>query len=73
MQTRGRMAPVACWLTAMVTLYRDDLLILLQERDALLARQCETPKQRQIFFNNRQVHILCSQPISLQSKVQNLL
>ncbi len=73
LQTRGRLAPVARWLTAMVSLYRDELQALLLERDALLARQCTSVSQRRVFFNNRQVHILCSRPISLQGKVQSLL
>jgi len=73
LHTRGRLAPVARWLSAMVVLYREELLSLLQERDALLAREGPSPRQRQAFLNNRQMHILCSRPISLQGKVQGLL
>ena len=72
-QTKGRLAPVGRWLSAMVALYRDELLTLLQERDALVARAAQSPADRKVFFNNRQTHILCSQPISLQSKVSSLL
>ena len=72
-QTRGRLAPVARWLTAMVALYRDELLALLLQRDAQVARAARSGRERQAFFNNRQVHILCSQPISLQGKVSHLL
>lgn len=69
-QTRGRLTPVARWLGAMVRLYRDELQELLRERDAVVARLA--PSRRSL-FNNRQMHILCSRPISLQSKVQSLL
>lgn len=72
-QTRGRLAPVARWLDAMVHLYRDELLDLLTERDAIVARGRRSARERDVFFNNRQVHILCSSPISLQGKVQSLL
>lgn len=72
-QTQGRLAPVARWLQAMVSLYCDELQALLHERDAVLARHALTPAQRQAFFNNRQMHILCSMPISLQGKVNSLL
>lgn len=67
------MAPVARWLDAMVSLYRQELLALLHERDAVVARVASTPAERRAFFNNRQLHILCSQPISLQGKVHSLL
>lgn len=73
LQTRGRLAPVARWLEAMVNLYRNELLGLLHERDAIVARMTGSARDREKFFNNRQVHILCSQPISLQGKVQDLL
>lgn len=37
--TAGRLAPVARWLSAMVTLFRDDIALLLGERDAILTRR----------------------------------
>lgn len=72
-QTQGRLAPVARWLQAMVSLYRDELQDLLHERDAVLAHSTHSAAQRQVFFNNRQLHILCSLPISLRGKVNSLL
>lgn len=38
---KGRLAPVAQWLTAMLTLYRPQIAALLLERDARLAREIE--------------------------------
>lgn len=73
LQTRGRLAPVARWLEAMVSLYRDDLLALLQDRDAIVACAGRSARQRDALFNNRALHMLCSQPISLLGKVQSLL
>lgn len=73
LQTRGRLAPVARWLNAMVSLYREELLSMLQERDEVVSRAGRSARQREAFFNNRHVHILCSRPISLQGKVQDLL
>ena len=69
LQTHGRLAPVARWLNAMVTLYSEELDALLHERDGCLARAGGS----RAVFNNRQMHILCSEPISLQGKVQDLL
>ena len=73
LQTRGRLAPVARWLEAMVALYTQELLALLRERDAVMARARAQFPSRQACFNHRPMHILCSQPISLQGKVQSLL
>ena len=72
-QTPGRLAPVARWLEAMVRLYREELLALLHERDAVVARAGSMRRSREVLFNNRQLHILSSLPISLQGKVQSLL
>ena len=72
-RTRGRLAPVAQWLQAMVCLHADELMALLHERDALVSRAAASARERRDLFNNRQMHILCSRPISLQDKVQALL
>lgn len=71
-RTSGRLAPVAQWLDAMVHLYRHELQVLLQERDARVQRGASTVG-RQAWLDDRQQHILCSCPISLQDKVQALL
>lgn len=73
LHTRGRMAPLARWLQAMVGLYADELIALLHERDALVTQAAASARERRDFFSNRQTHILCSRPISLQDKVQALL
>jgi hypothetical protein len=57
----------------MVRLYREELLALLHERDAVVARAGSMRRSREVLFNNRQLHILSSLPISLQGKVQSLL
>ena len=72
-RTRGRLAPVARWLVAMVRLYRDELLALLHERDAVVSRLADGRRARRALFEDRQMHILCSRPVSLQGKVQSLL
>lgn len=73
LHTHGRLAPIARWLEAMVSLYREELLALLDERDAIVARATGSARDRENFFNNRQVHMLCSRAISLQGKVHALL
>ncbi|MBB1077556.1 hypothetical protein HUU62_24435 [Rhodoferax sp. 4810] len=41
-QARGRLAPVASWLTAMVQLFKPQLAHLLLRRDALMQRWCQS-------------------------------
>ncbi len=38
--TPGRLAPIARWLTAMVQLFRPQLIQMLQRRDAVMQRRC---------------------------------
>ena len=73
LQTQGRMAPVARWLEAMVQLYGEELLALLQTRDAVVQGLASSASQRRRLFADRQHHILCSLPVSLQDKVSRLL
>ena len=72
-QTNGRLSPVANWLSAMVQLYRDELVALLHLRDAVVKDKAGNDAEREALFNDRQIHVLCSEPIDLQSKVQSLL
>jgi len=73
LRSRGRMAPVARWLEAMVHLYREELLGLLRERDALLKHVAHNAREREAFFENRQRHILSSHSIALDRKLRSLL
>ena len=69
---RGRMAPIADWLTAMVSLYRAELLSLLRRRDARLEQLSRT-RPRQSVWNDQQLHVLSQIPISLEAQVGKLL
>ena len=65
MQVRGRLAPVARWLSAMVRLYQRELLDLLAERDAWLSRECAAGRSPQEVWNDRQIHVVCQRPLAL--------
>lgn len=70
---RGRLALVARWLSAMVQLYQRELLALLAERDAWLARECAAGRSPQEVWNDRQVHVVCQQPLALGEHVAQWL
>lgn len=73
MHVRGRLAPVARWLSAMVQLYRQELIHLLTRRDAWLVQQCATGRTRDDAFQDRRTHVVCSHPVSLGADVAHLL
>ncbi|GAB4214356.1 MAG: hypothetical protein Fur007_10380 [Rhodoferax sp.] len=58
---RGRMAPLARWLTAMVCLYADDLRDLQRQRDAWLAQQARTRDAR-LVWEDRNFDVVCECP-----------
>lgn len=72
-QVHGRLAPVARWLSAMVCLYRQELLALLTERDAWLAQQCAAGHRRDDVWNDRNTHLVCSRPVALGQHVAQWL
>lgn len=70
-QTRGRLAPVAQWLTAMVTLFRPQLAQLLTDRDRALARHTEGSTHAAVWAN-REIDVLSSTSADLHARVQQL-
>src|SRR5574343_584666 len=68
-QVRGRLAPVARWLSAMVQLDRHELLGLLAERDAWLQRECAAGRSREDIWNDHQIHVVCQRPLALGEHV----
>lgn len=68
-QVRGRLAPVARWLTAMVQLFRPQLEQLLRRRDGLMQRQC----QRQVWAalcKDRRVDVISQCSAALPRRIQ---
>ncbi len=74
-QTGGRLAPVACWLSAMVALYRDELVQLLRERDARLAPRLQgrTRADREAVFEDRSLDVISECPALLAPKIAQLV
>lgn len=74
-QTGGRLAPVARWLSAMVALYTDELACLLQERDARMAPllQGRSRAEKETVFEDRSLDLLSECPAQLAPKISQLV
>ena len=74
-QTGGRLAPVARWLSAMVTLYRDELVQLLHARDARLAPRFQGRSRagREAVFEDRSLDVISECPALLAPKIAQLV
>lgn len=78
---RGRLAPVAAWLEAMVRLYRDDLARLARRRDALIARRLAGTHgaggagrvDRETLFEDRRLDVVAERRIDLPARAAQLL
>lgn len=70
-QTRGRMAPVARWLTAMVRLYSPQLVQLVRRRDAVMARRSAGPGWEAL-CEDRRLDVVTQSRISLSRRIQQL-
>ena len=68
-QTRGRLACVARWLTAMVQLFRPQLIQLLQRRDIVMQRRC-TPQTWQALCEDRRLDVISQCSASLPRRIQ---
>jgi hypothetical protein len=70
-QARGRLAPVATWLTAMVALYAQPLASLLRRRDAIMARHlARTPAQD--LFEDRRLDVITQSTLHLPTRLQQV-
>lgn len=65
LDARGRLAPVARWLSGMVALYEDVILALLHERDRRLGGDPAA-------FENRSLHVLSQARIDLPQRLQSI-
>lgn len=70
-QTRGRMAPVARWLTAMVRLYSPQLVQLVRRRDAVMARR-SVGQGWEALCEDRRLDVVTQSKISLSRRIQQL-
>lgn len=70
-ETRGRLAPVARWLGALVRLYADDIAALLAERDRALAPHIARDGEATA-FEDRRLDVLAEAPIDLPARLLQL-
>jgi hypothetical protein len=70
-RTRGRMAPVATWITAMVQLFNDELAALLRERDVLMASRI-AHQGRAVALEDRRLDVVNECPALLAPKIVQL-
>lgn len=69
--TRGRMAPVARWLTAMVRLFLPQLVQLVRRRDAVMARR-SARQGWEVLCEDRRLDVVTESRISLSRRIQQL-
>lgn len=74
-QTKGRLAPVARWLTAMVQLFQPQLASLVHERDEALQRHISAhpTHDRLAVFEDRQIDVLSQTPADLHTRIAQLI
>jgi hypothetical protein len=72
-QARGRLAPIARWLTAMTKLYEQELLGLLRERDLWLEGQRCLGKSVQEIWDDQRVYFVCTRDVALGERVAQCL
>jgi hypothetical protein len=74
-ETKGRLAPVARWLTAMVQLFQPQLHELLHERDWVMSRhmaRCSKEQAQEAVFSDRQIDVLSTTSAQLAPRIQQL-
>lgn len=71
LETRGRMAPVARWVSAMVQLFQPQLAALVRRRDAVLARRM-THQDADTAFEDRRLDVVTECHFSLSARLQQL-
>lgn len=69
--TRGRLAPVADWLAAMVTLYRGTLASMLRRRDRVIARRLAV-RPAEAVFEDRRLDVVVESRIALPGRLARL-
>jgi hypothetical protein len=66
---------INCFLTSLVSLYRTQILALIQQRDVVVEKLCAqagSVGDRRSLFANRQIEVLCYTPISLLADIEAL-
>jgi hypothetical protein len=71
LQTRGRMAPVARWVEAMMLLYSTQISQLLQERDAVMQAKA-LHQDWESLAEDRRLDVVTQRKISLTQTIQQL-
>jgi hypothetical protein len=67
--TRGRLAPVATWLSAMVRLFAPQIATMVRERDAVMAPHIDK-LGREGAFEDRQLDVVTECPVSLPQHIR---
>lgn len=74
-QTKGRLAPVARWLTAMVRLFQPQLAALVRERDEALLRHIDAhpTHDRCAVLEDQHIDVLSQTPADLHARIAQLI
>ena len=71
--TKGRMAPVSNWISALIQLFAAEIEGLLLERDQKIARLVEEHGNRELVLNSKKHHVLTECKIDLMSRLSDNL
>ena len=68
-QARGRVAPIARWLTSLVQLYASEIAELARKRDEKLSRLANAGQPKKKILQDRRVRVLSQRRVNLLSKL----
>lgn len=68
-RAQGRLAPIAKWLKAILTIYSDEIAQLITKRDKWIAEKLAKGSNRSFLLNNRKHHVLSECSIDLIQKL----
>jgi len=68
-RARGRLAPIAKWLNALLIIYADEIASLIARRDQWISRNIDLGTHKSILLQDRNHHVLSECPINLIEKL----
>ncbi len=68
-EARGRLAPIAKWIQAMLILYAEEITLLIRNRDVLIHEQVGAGIKKNSFLEDRSQHCLTACQINLLEKL----
>jgi hypothetical protein len=71
--TKGRMAPLARWVSGLVHIFHDEAIDLLRVRDQKMKKLSGSGKDKNFFLEDRKHHVLSEVRVNLINKLESLV